>query len=438
MRLDLALAWRFNVRNKQERSLSFLAGLTVFSCALGVACLIITLALISGYERSLLRVMSRALPHLSVQSNTPALPKPSTIRQILAKRVAIDDVGTYASGRVLVKAAHASKGQIRIVSLQGVRLNANGAQKEAVRLAELVYVNSGQTLPTQRRQRALQTVAKLRRKSTLASPTEPILISRRLGRLLGVKLGEHLQAFRAPDTKEGFRLLPLSRSLQVVGWFETGIPSFDELIAITDINALTKIFTHQPITLSLGVWLQKPLEASVASDHLRQGLHQKNLPFSIGSWLAGNQRLFTVLAFQKSLLWVVLLLIVSLAFFGTSATLFVLAQNKQHDLAILRAMGLPKRMLQRVVFWQGMVLGGIGIVLGIGLGCLGAGLLAYFSDAWIPYGIYPGASGAPVWLDAKEVLGVLLASLLICMFAARPVAKRIAAQAPVEALREQR
>ena len=100
-------------------------------------------------------------------------------------------------------------------------------------------------------------------------------------------------------------------------------------------------------------------------------------------------------------------------------------------------MGLTKRMLYKVVFWQGMVLGGAGIVLGVGLGCLGAGALAYFSDVWIPRGIYPGTGGAPVWLNPKEVAGVAFASWGICLIAARPVAQRIAAKPPLEALRDQ-
>ena len=292
MRLEWTLAWRFSTGTKQERSLSFLAGLVIVGCALGVACLIIALALMSGYERSLLRAMSKALPHLQVESEHFTPPKPRSIRKALAQHVAIEDIGFYASGHVLIKAAHPSaRGQVRAVLLQGVRFSAESTNVEAARLAELVYVPPQPANPTPRNLRALQTVAKLQPDPTKPLPYEAILISLRLGRLLGIKVNQNLLAFRPPNPKEGFRLLPLGRPLRVVGWLETGIPAFDELVAIANIRTLSTLFTHQPSTLSVGVWLKQPLKASLAVAQLRRVFEQQEKKFS-SNQLVGEQSAF--------------------------------------------------------------------------------------------------------------------------------------------------
>jgi lipoprotein-releasing system permease protein len=138
----------------------------------------------------------------------------------------------------------------------------------------------------------------------------------------------------------------------------------------------------------------------------------------------------------------ILLLIVAVAAFNIVAMLVMVVTDKRTDIAIVRTFGASPRRVMGIFITQGLVIGWLGVLLGIGLGLL----LALNVDTIVPFlersfgfqimdsDVYYITS-IPSEVHLSNVLAIGVAALLLTALATVYPALRAARTAPAEALR---
>ena len=434
MRIELAISLRYLRAPRAGATLSYLTAIALVGVALGVAALVVAMAVMNGYQANLIRAMAGSLPHLSLYPiKKGGFRDAQELISDLKSRYRPVSVSRFAMQEGLVQGPGGVAGSIHGVMLRGVDPAVEGTVEEFLSLVHGDDAEWEALTPPQRIARSRQLVEGLAAEP--APGVFPVLLSRTLAENLGVKPGDRLVPMRFPKEGAGFSPQPAPQQLQMAGYFDSGIPVFDELVLLTHLDHVAMVFPDRPVEVGVGVRLADPLEVTRVAAELRRGPLADAHSFYVYSWLESNRGLFQVIRFQKVMLYVAMMAIVVIAFFGMISTLTVLVSEKAKEIAVLKSLGATDRTILAVFFIQGALIGLVGTALGVGLGLLvGAGLDA-FPLIEIPPGVYPGTDKIPVLVSATDLLLVVGGALTVCMAAPILPARQAMALQPAEALR---
>jgi lipoprotein-releasing system permease protein len=263
----------------------------------------------------------------------------------------------------------------------------------------------------------------------------PILLSRSLAEKLGVSPGDTLLPFEFPGQGGGFSPQPAAVQLTVAGYFGTGIPVFDDMMVLAPLDRMPPLGAESTREYSLGLRLADPLAAGAAAEALREAADRTGHLLYVYSWLESNRGLFQVIRLQKVMLFLVLMLIVVIAFFGMIGALVMLVTEKTREITILKSLGMEERRLGRVFLVQGLLIGVLGTALGVSLGLAICWVLDSFPIIHIPPGVYPGSDRVPVRVSGADIAAIVLGTLAVCLGATIFPSRKAVAMKPVDGLR---
>ena len=189
-----------------------------------------------------------------------------------------------------------------------------------------------------------------------------IVIGKLLLQSIGTSLGEDLWVSSGTGIPRPFKL---------VGVFETGMRGIDESVAYASLADTQQLSGTPSVITEIAVRIKDPYAAPDLSLQW-SGLGQEK----VISWQETSASILSVFKTQDVVRYSVTIAIIVVAGFGIFNILSILVSQKQHDIAILRSMGFLPKDVVRIFFYQGLILGLIGGVLGLGAGyllCLGIG-----------------------------------------------------------------
>jgi lipoprotein-releasing system permease protein len=161
---------------------------------------------------------------------------------------------------------------------------------------------------------------------------------------------------------------------------------------------------------------------------------EHELGFSHGArdWMQMNRNLFSALKLEKTMMFLLLVLITIVASFNIVSTLTMIVTEKQKEIAILKAMGATKKSIRRIFMMNGLIIGFSGTAIGIPLGYAFLWLIQTFwtFDPTVYY-----ISRIPVHVLVEDVLLVAGSAILISFVATVHPANQAAKLEPVAALR---
>jgi len=130
-----------------------------------------------------------------------------------------------------------------------------------------------------------------------------------------------------------------------------------------------------------------------------------------------NQSLYTVMAVEKWVIYIILSLILVVAAFNMIGALTMLVLEKQKDIAVLKAMGATSATIQKIFLTEGFLLAGVGGGCGILLATLVCILQLKFKLIKLAGGTFI-IDYYPVKLVATDFLLVIVTVCLIALVAA--------------------
>ncbi|MDH4225775.1 MAG: ABC transporter permease, partial [Deltaproteobacteria bacterium] len=314
MRLELALCLRYLRSRQREGSLSLITMVAVVGVTLGVAALVVALSLMNGYQVNMVRAMAGALPHVSISpTRSEGFENLRQVEDLVQKELSPVSISPFVLREVMVSNPRAPGAPVQGVVLRGVEPTRESTSAEFLALLHDDSPGWDKAPKEIRLERAKKVLKAL---ESSKGEGDPVLLSPMLARRLGVKAGDTLIPLRFPKEGGSFSPTPMPVKLLVAGFFETGIPTFDEMVVLMDIGRIGPVFHLKPGDLSLGIRLTDPMLAGESVEKLRFVYPGDGNGFSVFSWLDSNKGLFKVIQTQKVMLGLVLMLIVVIAFFG--------------------------------------------------------------------------------------------------------------------------
>ncbi len=224
---------------------------------------------------------------------------------------------------------------------------------------------------------------------------------------------------------------PRSRDFCVVGIFNAGFDEYDSRLVYVDLFQAQRFFDQGDAVTGVEVKVRNIERASAIGRRIERSLGGG--AYHTLDWDSLNHNLFTALALQKLALSFVITIIIVIAAFNVIATLVMVVLERKREIAILKAMGAPESSILRIFLAQGLAVGGLGTLAGLGCGALTCWLLTRY-----PFPLDPQVyliSAVPVRPSAPEFVLTGAVSMLIAAVASFIPAWWASRLTPVEGLR---
>ena len=404
------VAFRYLRARRQEGFISVIAWFSLLGIALGVATLIIVMAVMNGFRAELLGRILGLNGHITISApGGQAIPDAD---KLVARLKAMDGV---------VFAAPMVEGQV-MVSANGV---AGGALVRGMTPEDL---------------RARRLIADSVRQGSIDDMGDDgVLIGSRMAYRLGLKLGDGLTVLSPRGESTAFGSVPRIKTYRIAGIFEVGMYEYDNTYVYAPLSA-AQIFFRLPQAVSgIEIMLTDPNKAAVMT-YMLSGL----VPPGVRAvdWQQANSSFFNAIQVERNVMFLILTLIILVAAFNIISSMIMMVKDKGRDIAVLRTMGATRGMILRIFLLSGASIGiigtGAGLLIGV-LFCENIESIRQFLQNLTGTQLFQAEiyflSRLPAKMDVGEVLQVVTMAFSLSLLATIYPALRAARLNPVEALR---
>jgi lipoprotein-releasing system permease protein len=226
---------------------------------------------------------------------------------------------------------------------------------------------------------------------------------------------------------------PLTRSYQVAGSFNSGLYEYDSSTAYMTLENARELLAMSGDEVStLEIMVEDIYKADIIKEQALDLLGRDRC--RAVDWMQRNLALFAALKLEQAAMFVVLTLTIVVAAFNIVATLIMMVMEKSRDIAILKSMGATRRQVRRIFTIQGLVVGLIGAAGGLATGVTLCLLLKRYKFISLPPDIYLMDS-LPIEMRPVNVAATVLVTIAISYLATIYPANQAARLDPAEALR---
>src|SRR6202453_3962198 len=404
------LSLRYLRARRKEGFISVIAGFSFLGIMLGVATLIIVMAVMNGFRQELLSKILGLNGHLLIQP----LESPLTDYAAVADRVSKVD-GIYLAAPLVEGQALASS-----------PFNASGVVVRGMRGADLMKLTQ---------------VSKNIKFGTLDGfdDGQGIAIGSRLAEQLSVRAGDNLTLVAPRGAVTPMGTTPRIKPYKIAAIFEIGMSEYDSAFVFMPLTEAQAYFSRAGDVTAIEVYTNDPDRI----DRFRELVTKAaGRPIYMVDWRERNATFFGALQVERNVMFLILTLIVLVAALNIVSGLIMLVKDKGSDIAILRTMGATQGAIMRVFLITGAAIGVVGTLVGFLLGtvvCLNADAIRRFfswltnTDIFSPELYF--LSRLPAEMNAGETTAVLLMALGLSFLATLYPSWRAARLDPVEALR---
>lgn len=405
------IAWRYLRARRRETFISVIAGFSFTGIMLGVATLIIVMAVMNGFRAELLTRILGINGHLIMQP----IDRPLDDYADLIKR--IDGISGIKFAIPVVEGQALVQGNIGAGNGALIR----GLREEDLEKLKLVSGNI--------------------RQGTLKGFDQAggVAIGTRMAENLGLSIGDTLRVISPDGDVTPFGVNPRVKAYPIVAIFEIGMSEYDSSIVMMPLSEAQLFFNQEGKVQSLEIFVDNPDKVDAMRAPVEEAAGRQ---LSLVDWRQRNQTFFSALEVERNVMFMILTLIVLVAALNIISGLIMLVKDKGHDIAILRTMGATRGAVMRIFLMTGAAIGVTGTVAGVVLGvvvCLNVERIREFFSWLSGTTLFNPElyflSQLPAKMDPGETISVIVMALVLSFIATIFPAWRAAKLDPVEALR---
>jgi lipoprotein-releasing system permease protein len=429
---------RYLRARRRDAFISITTIFTAIGVMIGVAALVMVLAVMSGFEQSLrLRILTLT-PQVQILSFNGSM---TNYPALLARANAVR--GVAGSDPFVVGQAMMSSPR----GISGVIVRGIDPQNAAIVSQLLHYIQHGSldSLAVPGSPPAPPVVNKVighaarARAPTPASvtPAAPapsdgaIAIGSTLAEKLKVAIGDPVTAVVPVTAGPDNDIITKTGHFRVGAIFESGVAFLDRDLVFMGLANAQSFFGREGKVDGLEVQLINLDDTDLVTAQLRV---QFGSSYRVSNWMEFNEAAAAGFEMLKRVYALVLLMLIGVAAFNLVATLIMVVMEKRKDIAVLMSMGATPREVRLIFVLKGLIVGAFGTVAGLLLGATGCFVLSHYHFIHIQKEIY-GMSTLPIAIEPLSFALVAVASMILCLIATFYPARQASRELPVEVFR---
>lgn len=413
------IAWRYLRARRAEGGVSVMTWISLTGIALGVAALIITLAVRTGFREEFVDTILGANAHTTVYMSPTSFTNDLT-GEVYTQPGRISDYNALAARLAkipgVIRTEPVIKGQVMATASD----RANVAEVFGITLDDL------------------KSIPRVADPSTGVGDIENfdngVAIGSGIARELGVGIGDRIRLISPEGAQTAFGTSPRVNAYEVVYIFTAGRYDIDRTRAYLPLKEAQSYFNREGVADEIEIYVSDP---DRVADWTLPLLETAGDGAQVWTWKDSSGSFLHALDIEDDVMFIILSVLVLIATMNITSGLIMLVKNKGRDIGILRTIGLTEGSVLRIFFLCGAFTGIIGTVAGVVLGIVVSlnvdHIMALLNGAWDPSvrGIYELPAKLRL-IDIGKAVGLSLTlSFIVTIFPAA----RASRLNPVEALR---
>ncbi len=408
MRLPFSLLLALTYMRPKRTFQSVIAVISVLGVLLGVAVLVIVLAVMSGFDDMWREKILSFNAHVTITS-PDIIEEPAALISTVGGLEGVAGAAPFVQGLVFLQ--------------RGDR----------------VYTPVARGIDAEQ-ERGISRIPKHMVRGVFDVEGRGMVLGRDLASQLGAGVGDRVLVY-SPKSFSDPEEVRLPEELEVRGIYELGMWEFDIGFILTSLSAARDLYGLEQGVHGIQVMTDDPFAAPAVAERIRAALMDQGF-YEVTTWMEQNRQLFAALRVEKNMMFFLLIFITIVAAFGITNTLITMAVQKTREIGLLKALGFQNGKIMGVFLWQGLIEGLLGTGLGIGAGLL---VVTYrnelmqllnrrFGVQVLPKELYH-LSELPATVHGSDLAVVAGVVVVICTLAGLLPAWRAARLDPVRALR---
>ncbi len=414
MSYEWFISLRYLRAKRKQTFISVISFISIAGVTLGVAALILVLAVMSGFTDGVRDQILGNVPHVLIQRFGEGIENPQELVAAAKQTPHVLSASPFVSKEAMLL----SKGNVSAVSVKGI------PAEHKIFSQELLTLNG---------QPAVEQLF------ATTADRPGIVIGIDTASNLGVTVGDSINVIPPLFTMTPFGMIPKMKPFQVIAIFEKQSSLVDSFYAYIPLLVAQDFFDLEGVVSGIELEVDGYERAPQVADSLSR---QFQFPTVIRPWQSIYGSFLSALKLEKLGLFIILGIIVLVAAFNIATTLIMVVMEKNRDIAILRAMGANARSIMKIFMLEGFIIGTVGTGLGTTLGVI----LATYADAAIKFiertfnirifdqAVY-GMEHFPAEIIVSDVMIVVVMAMSICLLATIYPSWRASRMDPTEALR---
>ena len=408
---ELLLIKRFLFSKKTDGFISIFSWFSVVGITIGVAAIIIVMAVMNGFREELTSRMLGINGHLNIYSPTEEITRKDF--EIFIKNQSNDYVVPFSQSQALIISENSSRGVI----LRGY---------------DNKFIKDNHFLNK-----------KIIKGSIFLDRINDVVVGYALANQLGLKINDRIKIAIPKTDKTIFGQIPRFKTLKIVGIFNLGMFEYDSNFIFTHVEIANKLLLIDYDNFSqLEIFTTNPDLIEDTQLRIDNIIKKNKLNLYTSSWKENNATLINALKVEKNVMFLILTLIIIVASMNIISGLVIFVKEKNKDIGILKTIGIKDKSLIKIFLSIGLIIGLLGTFLGTFIGiifCINIKYIQSFLEKILKTDLFAKEiyylSNLPAKIDNFELISVIAISIFICLIATSFPAYRSIKIDPIKSLK---